>query len=69
MKSYTVKRIDLTGEEIEMLRRVRDWAYQVNESDDFDQMEPSVQDAVISLSESVEILFDRVEWDSDLSEI
>ena len=69
MKSYTVKRIDLTGDEIEMLRQVRDWAYQVGESEDFDQMEPSVQDAIMNISDGVEILFDRVEWDTDLSEI
>ncbi len=69
MKSYTVQRIDLTQDEIEMLVKVRKWASEFSNSTEFENAGPSVQEAIYDILDSVETLFDRVEWDSDLSEI
>ena len=69
MKSYTVQRIDLTQDEIDMLVKVRNWASEFSNSTEFDNAESSVQEAIYNIVDSVETLFDRVEWDSDLSEI
>jgi len=69
MKSYTVQRIDLTQDEIDMLVKVRNWASEFSESTEFDNAGPSVQEAIYDILDSVQTLFDRVEWDSDLSEI
>lgn len=69
MKSYTVQRIDLTQDEIEILVKVRKWASEFSNSTEFENAGPSVQEAIYDILDSVETLFDRVEWDSDLSEI
>lgn len=69
MKSYTVQHIDLTQDEIDMLVKVRNWASEFSESTEFDNAGSSVQEAIYDILDSVQTLFDRVEWDSDLSEI
>ena len=52
-----------------MLVKVRNWASEFSNSIEFDNAESSVQEAIYNIVDSVETLFDRVEWDSDLSEI
>ena len=67
MRKYNRTRVffELTGDEIEPLKKVLRWIRDVRDSEEYDTYTEEEQDIFITIEEGIEDLFDRIEWDED----
>ena len=67
MKKYNRTRsfFELTGDEIEPLKKTLQWVRDVRDSEEYETYTEEEQDIFITIEEGIEELFDRIEWDEE----
>ena len=64
VKMIGIKYFELNEEEIDILRKARDWAKKQKLSDDLpDDLPDDMQDAIIDIEDAIENFFNYVHWD------